>query len=71
MSLQQRILTVILNSLVIIGSGFLIYLSFVDRNSCFLIVVLILGITLFIGGHQPDAVSDALTGYKCEEIKVK
>ena len=29
------------------------------------------GITLFIGGHQPDEVSDKLTGYKCEEIKVK
>ena len=29
------------------------------------------GITLFVGGHQPDEVSDKLTGYKCEEIKAK
>ena len=28
-------------------------------------------ISLFVGGHQPDGVSDALTGYKCEEIRVK
>ena len=28
-------------------------------------------ITIFVGGHQPDSVSDKLTGYRCEEIKVK
>ena len=28
-------------------------------------------ISIFVGGHQPDGVSDKLTGYKCEEIRVK
>lgn len=28
-------------------------------------------ITLYVGGHQPDAVSSRLCGGKCEEIKVK
>ena len=25
-------------------------------------------IALYIGGHQPDAVSDKLTGYSCKKI---
>ena len=28
-------------------------------------------ITLYVGGHQPDEVSDALTGYICEKLCVK
>lgn len=28
-------------------------------------------VSIFVGGHQPDKISDALTGYKCEEIKVR
>lgn len=28
-------------------------------------------ITLFVGGHQPDSVSDRLLGYACERIEIK
>ena len=28
-------------------------------------------ITLFAGGHQPDSLSDTLSGYPCKEIKLK
>ena len=28
------------------------------------------GIALYIGGHQPDAVSDKLTGYSCKKIEL-
>ena len=28
-------------------------------------------ITLYVGGHQPDRVSNSLSGYECEKIKIK
>ena len=29
------------------------------------------GVTLYVGGHQPDAVSERLTGTACERIELR